>query len=102
MFLANPANAGKFISTGVWGWGSRQPNYLGEITLWAGLYLTNAQSFTHPAEYLSIISPLWSYFLLSSVSGVPVIARAGMRKWGKEPAYLTYLTNSWPIMFKLF
>ena len=36
VWRAVPANRGRWIDTGLWGW-SRHPNYLGEIMLWAGM-----------------------------------------------------------------
>ena len=35
-FRADPENARRFISSGLWAW-SRHPEYFGEIVLWAGV-----------------------------------------------------------------
>ena len=58
---------GKFITSGLWSL-SRHPNYLGEILLWAGLYLS-ASSVFRGAQYTSVISPVFIYLLISRVSG---------------------------------
>ena len=43
-FRADPENAGKFITTGLWKY-SRHPNYAGEITLWLGITIIAFPSF---------------------------------------------------------
>ena len=62
---------GKFITTGLWSL-SRHPNYFGEITLWFGIYLSCSSTF-RGVQYLSVISPLFICFLLTRVSGNPLI-----------------------------
>ncbi|XP_072022755.1 uncharacterized protein [Amphiura filiformis] len=92
VFKADPDNAGKFISTGLWSI-SRHPNYLGEILLWAGLYLSSS-SVMSGYQHLSVISPIFVYLLLTRVSGVPILERQGMKRYGKDPAYLDYVKNT--------
>ncbi|KAF6029296.1 hypothetical protein EB796_012396 [Bugula neritina] len=65
VFRANPANADKFISTGLWRL-SRHPNYFGEILMWFGLYLS-AFDTLKGYDHLAVISPLFSTFILTKV-----------------------------------
>ncbi|CAH1788721.1 unnamed protein product [Owenia fusiformis] len=91
-FRNNPDNAGKFISSGLWSI-CRHPNYFGEILLWCGLYISASSTFKGK-EYLSAISPLFTFFLLTRVSGIPMLEKSGLRRWGKDPSYLEYLKNT--------
>ena len=64
-FRANPANKGRFISTGLWAW-SRHPNYFGEIVLWTGMAIIAIPVVLHPvivtlAEHRSERSPRYLY-----------------------------------------
>jgi len=54
-FRANTANTGKFITGGLWDI-SRHPNYFGEMTLWAGMWLASTSSFKG-IEHLSVAAP---------------------------------------------
>ncbi|XP_038044776.1 uncharacterized protein LOC119719404 [Patiria miniata] len=95
-FRANPDNVGKFINTGLWSI-SRHPNYLGEIILWAGLYIS-ASSVMTGKQYLSVISPMFVYFLLTRVSGIPILEKYGMKKWGNNNLYRDYV-NKTPVLW---
>merc|ERR1712004_50407 len=91
-FKADPANKGQFIRSGLWGI-SRHPNYFGEILAWSGLFLS-ASSVMHGWEHLSIVSPLFVTFLLTKVSGIPMLEKAGLKRWGTDPAYQQYLKST--------
>ncbi|GAB1610245.1 uncharacterized protein LOC115225879 [Argonauta hians] len=93
VFRANPANKGKYIRSGLWSL-SRHPNYFGEITLWTGLCMTSLTTVQHPAEYLSILSPMFVAFLLIKVSGIPILERMALERWGRSPAYLEYVKST--------
>ncbi|AOZ73169.1 hypothetical protein BK816_07570 [Boudabousia tangfeifanii] len=87
-FQANPANRGKFIDTGLWS-RSQHPNYFGEITLWVGVAIASA-SLLHGWYWLSLLSPVLVFVLLTKVSGIPTLDRSAKKKWGDDPAYQAY------------
>ena len=91
-FKADPANAGRFISTGLWAW-SRRPNYFGEITLWVGMALIALPSLSG-WTFVALISPVFVIVLLTRISGVPMLERRGLKRWGDEPAYQEYLKRT--------
>lgn len=87
-FNAKPENRGRFISTGLWSW-SRHPNYFGEIVLWIGVAMI-ALPVLRGWQYVTLVSPLFIIFLLTRVSGVPLLEKRADEKWGGEPAYEAY------------
>ncbi|XP_074659189.1 uncharacterized protein LOC141911959 [Tubulanus polymorphus] len=93
VFRNNPENKGKFISSGLWSL-SRHPNYFGEILLWFGLYLSASSTFRHRLEHLSVLSPMFVYFLITKVSGVPPLEKMAMKRFGKDPAYQQYVKDT--------
>lgn len=95
VFRSNPDNKDKFISSGVWSI-SRHPNYLGEIILWFGLYLS-ASAYLRGIELLSILSPIFVYLLITKISGIPLLEKAAKKKWGNLPQYQEYLQKT-PIL----
>jgi steroid 5-alpha reductase family enzyme len=99
-FRADPANKGRFISTGVWGW-SRHPNYAGEITLWAGLAVVCSSSFAAAGLgpwWFGWWSPCFIALLLTKVSGLPLLEAKAEEKWGGDAAYKAY-KESTPVLF---
>lgn len=88
LFKSEPANKGKWISSGLWSI-CRHPNYLGEILLWAGLFLP-ASSVMKGWEFGSVISPFFVAFLLTRVSGIPIQDRQALKRWGDVSAYQKY------------
>jgi len=42
----------------------------------------------------SFYSPLFTAFLLLKLSGVPMVEKAGEKKWGTDPAYRFYMKNT--------
>jgi len=52
-------------------------------------------------EGVAWVSPVFVYILLTKVSGVPILDRRAMEKWGEDPSYLLYRENTPEIMPRL-
>ncbi|MGB1251773.1 MAG: DUF1295 domain-containing protein [Candidatus Promineifilaceae bacterium] len=88
LWRKDPANKGKFITTGLWAW-SRHPNYFGEITLWLGIAIIAAPVLTG-WQWFTMISPIFVYLLLTRISGVPMLEYRSDEKWGGQADYEAY------------
>ena len=91
-FRSIPENRDKFITTGLWA-KSRHPNFFGEIVLWTGIAVMSFSSLTG-FQYLTLISPVFTYFLLVYVSGVRMLEARADKKWGDNEEYIRYKTDT--------
>ena len=91
-FKADSANEGKFIQTGLWSW-SRHPNYFGEIVLWIGVAII-ALPVLSGWQWVTMISPVFVFFLLTRISGVPMLEKRADEKWGGQEDYEAYKVNT--------
>ena len=96
-FRKDPKNKDKFINEGLWA-KSRHPNYVGEITLWAGVAIMSFSSL-EGWQYISLISPIFTYLLLVYVSGVPQLTASGQKKWGHLESYQEYIKHTPTLIF---
>jgi steroid 5-alpha reductase family enzyme len=87
-FKADPANDGRFITSGLWSW-SRHPNYFGEITLWTGMAIM-AIPVLSGWRWVVLISPIFVFLLLTRISGLPMLERRAQKRWGDEPEFQAY------------
>ena len=72
-FKRDPANKGKVCDVGLWAW-SRHPNYFFEWLGWCAwpLFAINL-SGDWPWGWLALTGPAYMYWLLTQVSGVPLL-----------------------------
>ena len=92
VFRADPANQERFITTGLWAW-SRHPNYFGEIVLWTGIWVSGLGVYAG-GQWLTALSPLFVTFLLTRVSGIPMLQASAEERWGDDPAYRAYVERT--------
>ena len=90
VFKQDPANEGRFITTGLWAW-SRHPNYFGEITLWLGVAII-AVPVLSGWRWVTLVSPIFVVVLLTRISGIPMLERRGTKRWGDDPEYQKYVS----------
>jgi len=93
----NPSES--FIHTGFWA-RSRHPNYFGEITLWTGIAVI-ALNTLNGIEYLTLISPVFVYILLTRMSGVNLLERIADERYGHLEEYQRYKRNTPVLVPKL-
>ncbi|MGI9545184.1 MAG: DUF1295 domain-containing protein [Cyclobacteriaceae bacterium] len=85
-FKADLSNKGKIMKYGLWRY-TRHPNYFGEAVLWWGIFVI---SFSIGKIWLSVISPLLITYLLTRVSGVPMLEK----KYKDNPEYQNYVATT--------
>ena len=95
-FRSIPENKDKFITSGLWA-RSRHPNYFGEIVLWTGIAVMSFSSL-EGLQYLTLISPIFTYLLLVYISGVRMLEARGDIKWADNKDYKNYKKNT-PVLF---
>ncbi|KAJ7236272.1 hypothetical protein B0H12DRAFT_1140554 [Mycena haematopus] len=89
----------KFITSGLWSI-SRHPNYVGEVGIWAGIWALASGSLPlGSVAFTAAASPIFTWFLLRKVSGVPPLEKAGDKRFGGDPNWEQYKRNVpvfWP------
>ena len=91
-FKSNVLNHHQFIATGLYKW-VRFPNYLGEILVWVGIFISCTPVLAE-WQWISIISPLWIILLLTKISGIPLLIKVQDKKYGQLEAYKSYVKKT--------
>ena len=95
-FRSIPENRDRFITDGLWS-KSRHPNYFGEVLLWSGIAVMSVSAL-EGLQYITLISPIFTYLLLVHVSGVRMLEARADIKWGQDPEYKNYVEKT-PMLF---
>ncbi|KAF3861090.1 hypothetical protein F7725_001345 [Dissostichus mawsoni] len=104
----SPLGPRDFIGWGLWGLGfateaiADQQKWIFKSdpgNAWGGLWLSASSVMKGPLQLLSATSPLFVWFLLRHVSGIPILEKQALKKWGADPQFQDYIRNTpllWP------
>lgn len=98
-FKSLKENEGRWVDVGLWRF-SRHPNYLGEIMVWVGAFIF-VLPFINGISIFSIISPLFIYYLLTNVSGIPTLEKKYDEGFKDNKEYQEYKKRTGRLLFKL-
>lgn len=80
----------EFMCTGVWSI-VRYPNYSGEIAFWIGIYISASVSNVTMLDYIvNLISPLFITWLLTRLSGIPLLEKKQAQNYGDRADFKDY------------
>jgi len=88
IFRSSQQNKDKFISSGLWKY-SRHPNYFGDILTSFGTYLACVAPL-QGWQHLAVVSPVFVWWMLSRLSGVPMLERQADKRWKGNLQYEEY------------
>jgi steroid 5-alpha reductase family enzyme len=81
-FIVNPENKGKLMDKGLWHY-TRHPNYFGEVMMWWGIWII---ALSVPFGFYGIIGPLAITWLITMVSGIPLVEKS----FADKPGFAEY------------
>ena len=89
-------NPGVFCHEGFYGW-VRCPNYLGEITFWAGSWIMGVGFYKSPAEWIiSLVGLACIVFIM--ITSARRLEKTQISRYGSRPDYQQY-AQSVPVLF---
>lgn len=91
-FKNDPKNAGKFIQSGLYKY-SQMPNYFAEMGIWSSIFIMAMPVLTKQ-QLWCVISPLFTIFLLTKISGAPMLESGWEKKYGKLEEFRKWRKNT--------
>jgi len=91
-FKQDPANAGKLMDRGLWGW-TRHPNYFGDSAVWFGLFLIALES---AYGFATVLSPIMMFVFLYFLSGKGLLERLMSKKYPEYADYRNRVSGFFP------
>jgi steroid 5-alpha reductase family enzyme len=91
-FRGDPANKGKVCDVGLWRW-SRHPNYFFEWFGWLA-YPVIGLSLAYPWGFATLLAPVFMYWILVHVTGIPPLEAQMLRSRGAR--YADYQARTSP------
>jgi len=83
-FRSNPLNKGKVCDVGLWRW-SRHPNYFFEWVCWLAYpVIALADPLGYPFGFATLLAPLFMYWILVHVTGIPPLEQQMLRSRGER------------------
>jgi steroid 5-alpha reductase family enzyme len=85
-FRTDPANQGRVCDVGLWRW-SRHPNYFFEWLCWLAypvIGLSLSYPFSYPWGLASLLAPVFMYWILVYVTGIPPLEAQMLRSRGER------------------
>ncbi|WP_291862163.1 DUF1295 domain-containing protein [Bradyrhizobium sp.] len=85
-FRADPANKGRVCDSGLWRW-SRHPNYFFQWFGWLAypvIALSIADPLSYPWGWTSLLAPIFMYWILVHVTGIPPLEQQMLRSRGER------------------
>jgi len=81
-FRENPANRGRVCDAGLWRW-SRHPNYFFEWFCWLAYPIIGLSPY-YPWGLATLLAPLFMYWILVYVTGIPPLEEQMLRSRGER------------------
>jgi steroid 5-alpha reductase family enzyme len=95
-FRTDPANQGRVCDVGLWRW-SRHPNYFFEWFCWLA-YPVIGLSSSHPWSLATLLAPVFMYWILVYVTGIPPLEEQMLRSRGERyRAYQSRTSKFFPL-----